>query len=309
MSRRIVCIVGPTATGKSALAVRLAQAVGGEVISCDSTAVYRGLDIGTDKPTEAERGGVPHHLIDVAAPTETYTAARFAEDAAAAATTIAARGRVPILAGGTGFYYRALRRGLFPGPGRDEALRARLDRLAAGRGVEALHRWLRRVDPGSAGRIQPRDQKRLVRALEVYLTTGQPLSAHFERTVSPLAGWAFLSLGLRDPRTDLAARVARRVDAQFDRGVVQEVESLISAGVPPTAHAFTGLVYRQLIEMRQGVRDEAATRALIVRENLRYARRQVQWFRGEADVRWLDGVGTDAAVHGAALALVQDFLR
>jgi len=306
---RIICVVGPTATGKTALGVALAEAIDGEIISCDSTAVYRGIDIGTDKPTLEERRGITHHLIDVVGPDETYSAARFAREAAATAHDIRARGKWPILVGGTGFYYRALVRGLFPGPERDEALRARLERVADARGVEALHRWLARVDTASATRIMPRDRKRLIRALEVYLLTGRPLTEHFEDTVSPLAGWQILTLGLIDPRPDLETRVARRVDAQFARGVVAEVEALIAAGVPESAHAFSGLVYRQIIEMRQGVRDQAATRALIVRENMRYARRQVMWFRKERDVHWLSGPGTEPAVQAEALAIIraQDF--
>jgi tRNA dimethylallyltransferase len=302
----LVAIVGPTATGKTALGVALAEAVGGEIISCDSTAVYRGIDIGTDKPTMEERRGIPHHLIDVVDPRETYSAAQFARDAAAAAHDIRARGRWPILVGGTGFYYRALVRGLFPGPARHDAIRARLERVATHRGVEALHRWLTRVDPESALRIMPRDLKRLVRALEVYLVTGRSLTAHFAETVSPLAGWQVLTLGLIDPRPDLEPRVARRVEAQFARGVVAEVEALIAAGVPESAHAFSGLVYRQIIEMRQGVRDEASTRALIVRENMRYARRQVMWFRKEPDVRWLHGPGSDPTIQAEALAIVRN---
>jgi len=304
-----VCVVGPTATGKTALGVALAESLGGEIISCDSTAVYRGIDIGTDKPTMEERRGIPHHLIDVVGPDETYSAARFAREAAAIAHDIHTRGKWPILVGGTGFYYRALVRGLFPGPERNDALRARLERVADARGVEALHRWLSRVDPTSGSRIMPRDRKRLIRALEVYLLTGRTLTDHFEDTVSPLAGWQVLTLGLIDPRPDLETRVARRVDAQFSRGVVGEVEALIAAGIPESAHAFSGLVYRQIIEMRQGVRDEAATRALIVRENMRYARRQVMWFRKEPDVRWLSGPGTEPVVQAEALAIIraQDF--
>lgn len=306
---KLVAVVGPTATGKTALGVALAEAIGGEIVSCDSTAVYRGIDIGTDKPTLDERRGIPHHLIDVVEPTQTYSAARYATDAAAAIREIRARGRWAILVGGTGFYYRALVRGLFPGPARHEALRARLARVADRRGVQALHRWLARVDPESAVRIQPRDRMRLIRALEVYRLTGKPLTAHFAETQSALPGFSVLTLGLVDPRPDLEVRVARRVDAQFARGVVAEMEGLIASGVPESAHAFSGLVYRQLVEMRQGVRDEAATRALIVRENMHYARRQLMWFRKEPDVRWLSGPGTDPAVRAEALSLVRAFLR
>ena len=301
---RLSAIVGATATGKSALAIRLARRLDGEIVSCDSTAVYRGIDIGTDKPSATDRQAVPHHLIDVAAPTEVYTAARYAADASRAIFDILGRQRVPILVGGTGFYYRALVRGLFPGPARDEALRARLDRVTARRGVEALHRWLTRVDSTSARRIQPRDRKRLVRALEVYLLTGQPLTDHFQRTASPIAGVEVQTFGLQLPRELLRERVTRRVDDQFARGVVDEVRALLAAGVPATAHALSGLVYRQVLEMLRGVRGERETRALIVQENMRYARRQMIWFRKEAAVRWLDGAGeTDEAYHQARAAL------
>jgi tRNA dimethylallyltransferase len=305
---KLVAVVGPTATGKTALSVALAEAIGGEIVSCDSTAVYRGIDIGTDKPTQDERRGIPHHLIDVVEPTETYSAAQYARDAAAAIRDIRARGRWPILVGGTGFYFRALVRGLFPGPQRDEALRARLVRVSDRRGPEYLHRWLARVDPESGLRILPRDLMRIVRALEVYLLTGKPLTAHFAETQSALPGVSVLTLGLVDPRPNLEVRVARRVGAQFDRGVVAEMEALIAAGVPESAHAFSGLVYRQLVEMRQGVRDEAATRELIVRENMKYAKRQLMWFRKEPDVRWLSGPGTDPVVVAEALSLVREFL-
>ncbi len=305
---KLIAVVGPTATGKTALGVALGEAIDGEIVSCDSTAVYRGIDIGTDKPTTQERRGIPHHLIDVVTPTETYSAARYATDAAAAVRDIRARGRWAILVGGTGFYYRALVRGLFPGPPRHDALRARLTCVAEHRGVESLHRWLGRIDPDSAQRIQPRDQMRLIRALEVYLLTGQPLTAHFSATQSALSEFQVLTLGVVDPRPDLERRVAARVAAQFDRGVVAEVERLIESGVSESAHAFSGLVYRQIIEMRQGVRDEAATRALIVRENLHYARRQLMWFKKEPGVRWLPGPGADPAVQAAALAQVRAFL-
>jgi tRNA dimethylallyltransferase len=244
----------------------------------------------------------------VAEPTETYAAARYATDAATAIEAIAARGKLPLLVGGTGFYYRALVRGLFPGPARDDRLRARLDRVAARRGVESLHRWLTRVDPVSARRILSRDQKRLVRALEVYLLTGRPLTDHFAETRSPIAGWTVSTLGLSLPREVLRPRVARRVDEQFTRGVVDEVRRLIAAGVPETAHAFTGLVYRQVVEMLRGARDEPATRGLIVQENMRYARRQLLWFRKEPGVEWLTGAGEAPVTQVAAAAAVDTSL-
>jgi tRNA dimethylallyltransferase len=289
--------------------VYLAEALAGEIVSCDSTAVYRRVDIGTDKPPLADRRGVPHHLIDVAEPTEVYSAARYAADAGAAIRDISSRGRQPILVGGTGFYYRALVRGLFPGPARDDTLRARLERVAERRGVEALHRWLGRVDPASAQRIQPRDRKRLVRALEVYLLTGQPLTAHFDATTSPIAGMQVLPIGVVLPRPELRLRVSRRVDAQFARGIVDEVRGLLADGLPASAHALTGLVYRQVIEMLQGVRDETETRELIVRENMRYARRQLIWFRKESGVRWIEGAGESESVRRDALSFARTFVN
>lgn len=305
---KLVAVVGPTASGKTALGVALAGAFNGEVLSCDSTAVYRGLDIGTDKPSAQERRGIPHHLIDCVDPTETYSAARYAADAARAAHEIVARGRVPILVGGTGFYFRALIRGMFPGPARDETVRRRLDQVADRRGVEFLHRWLARVDAASGARILPRDRKRLVRALEVYLLTGRPLTEHFAATVSPLPDASVLTLGVRTSRAALLRRVTARVDEQFARGVVEEVTALAAAGVPFSAHAFSGLVYRQVVEMLQGVRDEAATRSLIVRENMRYAKRQLAWFRKEPGVHWMEHEGGAEATAEEARRVVARFL-
>jgi tRNA dimethylallyltransferase len=304
---RLVAILGATAAGKSALGIALARHFGGEVVACDSTAVFRGIDIGTDKVPPAEQQGVPHHLIDVADPTEVYSAARYAQDAAPVIRAITARERLPILAGGTGLYFRALVRGLFPGPARHEALRTVLDRLAAERGAGELCRWVRRLDPRSATRIQPRDTKRLVRALEVALVSGVPMTAHFVETVSPIADYDVIAIGVRLPSAETAARVARRVEQQFDRGVVDEVRRLLAAGVPPTAQALCGLVYRQIVEMLAGVRDEAATRELIVRENRHYARRQLIWFRKEPTLTWIDGPGETPAAMARAVELVNGF--
>lgn len=287
----LVAILGPTATGKSALGIEMARRFGGEVVSCDSTAVYRGFDIGTDKVPVHLRRGVPHHLIDVAAPTEEYSAARYAREAAAAIRGITARGRVPILVGGTGLYYRALTRGFFPGPGRDAALRGRLERIADRKGVERLHRMLARVDRGSAARVQPRDRKRLIRALEVYFLTGRPMTAHFADTESPLPDYDVTAFALQIPADATAARVAARVEAQLGAGLLDEIRTLLASGIPETAHPFTGLVYRQALEHLHGVRDEAATRELIVRENRKYSRRQLIWFRKEPNLQWIRAAG------------------
>ena len=238
----LVAIVGPTATGKSALGIALAERFNGEVVACDSTAVYRGFDIGTDKVPLAQQAGIPHHMVDVADPAEEYSAARYGREAAAVVRAISARGRLPILVGGTGLYYRALTRGFFPGPSRDMAVRARLERIADRRGVERLHTLLARVDPASADRIQARDRKRLVRALEVYLLTGRPLTAHFADTTSPLPEYDVTTFAVRIPQEDTAARVAARVEAQFAQGLLAEIRELLARGVPESAHPFTGLV-------------------------------------------------------------------
>lgn len=305
----LVAVLGPTATGKSALALEMARRYGGEIINCDSTAVFRGFDIGTDKLPVAAQQGIPHHLIDIADPTEEYTAAQYARDAARIIRALHLRGPLPIVAGGTGLYFRALTRGLFPGPGRDTVLRGRLERTADRRGVTFLHRMLRRVDPESAVRIQPRDLKRMVRALEVFLLTGRPLTAHFAETASPIADVDVLALAVRLPPEQIAERVARRVDEQFARGLLDEVRALLARGIPEGARPFGGLVYRQALEHLHGVRGEPATRALIAQENRRYARRQLIWFRKEPNLVWLDGPGESPATIAAAARLIDQRLQ
>ena len=296
----LIAVLGPTATGKSALGIAIAERFDGEIINCDSTAVYRGFDIGTDKVPVEQRRGIPHHLIDIADPTDEYTAAQFGRDAAAIVAGIHARGKLPIVVGGTGFYYRALTRGLFPGPGKDAALRARLEAIASRKGVEKLHRMVSRVDPESGARIQPRDLKRLVRALEVYFQTGRPLTAHFADTVSPLDPDVQVgAVALRMPAQWLADRLTKRVDEQFQAGLLDEIRALQASGVPASARPFGGLVYRQAVEYLNGLRSEAATRALIAQENRKYARRQLIWFRKEPNLVWFDGPGTNAEVQAS----------
>jgi tRNA dimethylallyltransferase len=309
MKPLVVAVLGPTATGKSALALAIAERYGGEIVNCDSTAVYRGFDIGTDKIAPGDRRGIPHHLIDIADPTDDYTAARYARDAAAAIRDIQARGRLPILAGGTGFYFRALTRGLFPGPGADAALRRRLESIAERRDVTFLHRLLRKVDPESALRIQSRDLKRLVRALEVFFLTGRPLTAHFADTQSPIPDVEVLAIALRLPAEAISARVTRRVDEQFGRGLLDEIRALLAGGVPETARPFGGLVYRQAMEHLRGVRDEPSTKALIAQENRRYARRQLIWFRKEPNLGWFDGPGESAATIDSVHRLIAERLQ
>src|SRR5262249_32849444 len=265
-----------------------------------------------DKVPMAAREGVPHHLIDVAEPTEAYSAARYAQEASAAIRNITARGSLPIVVGGTGLYYRALTRGFFPGPARDAATRARLERIADRRGVERLHALLRRVDPESAARIHRRDRKRLVRALEVYVLTRRPLTTHFAETEAPLPEYEVASVALQIPAEQTADRVARRVSAQFQQGLLDEIRGILASGIPETAHPFTGLVYRQALEHLDGVRDEQATRELIVRENRKYSRRQLIWFRKEPNLQWIHAAGErestreDVARVLAALEISRD---
>src|SRR5215831_9535256 len=312
MRPRLLAIVGPTATGKSALGIAMAERDefgGGEIVSCDSTAVYRGFDIGTDKVPLAEQRGIPHHMVDVVDPTGEYSAARYARDAAAVIRGITARGRLPILVGGTGFYYRALTRGLFEGPSRDEALRRRLERVAAVSGPASLHRWLARIDADAAARIALNDVKRVVRALEVWILTGRPLTDHFAETASPLPDYEVIAVALRITPEETADRVARRVHAQFARGLLDEMRALLARGVPETALPFTGLVYRQALEHLCGVRDEAATRELIILENRKYSRRQLIWFRKEPNLRWILASGERQETQESVAMILRDLRR
>jgi tRNA dimethylallyltransferase len=287
----LVAIVGPTATGKSTLAIKVAQRFNGEVVSCDSTAVYKGFDIGTDKVPMSARQGIPHHLIDVVDGSCYYSAAQYARDAKVAIENITERGRLPILVGGSGLYYRALTRGLFDGPGRDDQIRTRLTRIAGRRGVEYLHRLVGRVDPASAKRIQQRDQKRLIRALEVYYLTGRPLTDHFDSTRSPIDAYHVIPFALHLAAEEISRRVKDRVDEQFQLGIIDEINSLLDGGLSRASLPFGGLVYRQVLEYLDGVRDEQATRELIAQENRRYAKRQLIWFRKEPNLRWINVSG------------------
>ena len=301
----LVAVVGPTATGKSKLAIEVAKRFSGEVVSCDSTAVYKGFDIGTDKLSISERQGVPHHLIDVIDGACSYSAAQYARDATAAINAITERGRLPIVAGGSGLYYRALTRGLFDGPGRDEQIRTRLVRIATKRGIEYLHRLIERVDPVSARRNHQRDEKRLFRALEVYYLTGRPLTEHFNSTRSPIESYAVITLGLHLPLEEISRRVRDRVNEQFQRGIIDEIKSLLNDGLPRDAHPFGGLVYRQVLEHLDGVRDESATRELIAQENRRYARRQLIWFRKEPNLHWINVAGEHPDALQQAVTVLQ----
>jgi tRNA dimethylallyltransferase len=283
MPPRVVVVVGPTASGKSALALAIAEAAGAEVVSADSQQVYRGMDIGTGKLPVGERARVPHHLIDVIDPDEVMSAARFVALADAAIAGAAARGRPTVVAGGTGLYVRALLRGLFEGPAADLELRARLE----AEGAPALHERLRAVDPTAAARILPGDLRRLVRALEVHTLTGVPISTHQEAHGIRAAPPRYPSrwVGLDPPRDELAARIDARVDAMFAAGLVDEVRGL-AARHPLDRRAFDAIGYREIRAHLAGQLSLDDARAQMKAATRRYARRQRGWFRTEPEVTW-----------------------
>jgi len=295
----LVAIVGPTASGKSALALRLARERSGEIVSCDSLQVYRGLDVGSAKATSAERAEVEHHLLDVADPGEVFSAADYARLARAALDGVRARGRVPIVAGGTGLYLRALVVGLFDGPPRDEALRRRLEALGDRFGDERLHRLLRRVDPVAAERIRPRDRVRVLRALEVYRATGRPISEEQRRGSEPLRGYLTLVVGLDPGRAALRAAIEVRTREMLDRGLIEEVRGLVSRGTDPLARPLQAIGYRQVLSVLRGEMTVDEAERAIVAATLRLAKRQMTWFRHQAEVRWF--AHADEA-HEAVLA-------
>lgn len=298
---RLVVLVGPTSAGKTALAMALAERAGGEIVSADSQQVYRGMDIGTGKATAAERARVPHHVIDVVDPDEDMTAARFAALADAAIADIAARGRPAIVAGGTGLYVRALLYGLFPGPPADPDLRARLSREP----VEALYARLRAVDPELAARVEPRDRKRITRALEVFEHTGEPMSAHQRRhdfrRVPPR--YPARLVGLRPPRDALYARIDARVDRMIAAGWVDEVRALRERGYRPPLRSQQAIGYGELHRYLDGDLDLAAAIRLIQRNTRRYARRQLSWYQPHEGVRWY------ADASEVPIAALTEYLR
>ena len=283
----LVVVVGPTASGKSALALRVARARAGEIVSCDSLQVYRGLDIGSAKPTREERAEVRHHLVDVADPAEAFSAASYARLARAALGHIAARGRLPIVAGGTGLYLRALLQGLFEGPSRDEAFRGRLEALAGRFGDARLHRLLARLDPEAAARIRPRDRVRVVRALEVYRVTGRPISEQQRSGSEPLRGFRGLVVGLDPGRAELRKAVEARTREMFARGLVEEVRGLLGAGYAAGLRPLRAIGYRQAVAVARGEMSVAEAEDATVTETMRFAKRQRTWFRHQQpDVEW-----------------------
>jgi tRNA dimethylallyltransferase len=286
VATRLIAIVGPTAAGKSALALALAERHQGEIVSCDSLQVYRGMDIGSAKATPAERAKVPHHLVDVVDPDASFSAADYARLARRALSTIAGRGRPAVVVGGTGLYLKALTGGLFEGPGRDESLRRRLEGLASRFGDDRLHRLLARVDPKSAARIAPRDRVRVVRALEVFRTTGRSLSAHQADGAPGLLGYEVMILGLAPDRDELKRRIEARTGAMLRDGLLDEARGLLSKGYSRDLRPLRAIGYRQAVAIVSGRMDLEEGRRDIVASTMRYAKRQMTWFRHQAETRW-----------------------
>lgn len=285
---RLLVILGPTATGKSDLAVRLARRLRGRIISADSIQVYRGLDAGSCKPPVEARREIPHELIDVAEPVEPFSAGRFADLAVRAIERAREAGEVPIVAGGTGLYLRALLEGIAPMPPRDEELRRELYGRAAERSVGELHHELEQVDPETAARIGPADLQRIVRALEVTRLTGRPLSHHISASGFQPGRRPSLKVGLMMERSRLYRRIEERVDRIFDAGIVAEVRRLLASGVPASANALKALGYREVMAHLRDELDLPRAIELVKRNTRRYARRQIIWFRRERDVLWFD---------------------
>ena len=298
----IICIAGPTASGKTALAVELAKELNGEVVSCDSMQVYRHMDIGTAKPTEEEMQGIKHHMLDVAEPDEDFSVSRYCEMATPIVDDILTRGKTVIIAGGTGLYMDALIRGNefapYPATGRREELEARADRD----GIESLMAWLQEIDLEAAAKLHLSDRKRIIRALEVYLETGETITAHNKRTQSIPPRYQPLWLGLDfEDRAVLYNRIDRRVNIMLEQGLIREIEGLLAMGVPKKCTAMQAIGYKEFLAAMDGqisIHDAAEE---VKKSSRHYAKRQLTWFRRNANMHWLvrRGDGMDEIIRSA----------
>jgi tRNA dimethylallyltransferase len=304
----LIVLVGPTASGKTSLALRLAEEFNGEIVSCDSVAVYREMEIGTAKPSHEERARVQHHMIDIAWPDEACTAGDYSRQAREALTGITERGRLPIVAGGTGLYLRALIDGLFPAPPQKPGQRDRLRKLSVARGAAYLHRMLSRLDATAAAAIHANDVSKVIRAIEVSLAADQPLTEQWQKGRDTLTGYRILRLGLNPPRTRLYERINQRAAAMFDRGLVEETERLI-ARYGADCRPLTSLGYAEATAVLQNelTREQAVTQAQQGHRN--YAKRQLTWFRREPEMHWLEGCGGDEDIIASSVHLVAQHLK
>jgi tRNA dimethylallyltransferase len=302
-----IAILGPTASGKSRLSISLALQYGGEIVSCDALQVYRQMDIGTAKIPEAEREGIPHFLLDIQDPESEFSAGDYQRQARAAIREISARGRLPFIVGGTGFYLRALIEGLFEGPERSEALRKRMRAIIHRKGSETLHCALRRVDPLSAGKITEKDADRIIRAYEVYLVSGKTMSWWQQQPRDVFKGYRWLKIGISLPREMLYQRINQRVDSMFQSGLLEEVRGLLN-NHPATCQAFKAIGYKQAANYLQGQLSLAQAIESTQQESRRYAKRQLTWFRADSDILWLDGTQEEKNLTTQASEAIQRFL-
>jgi tRNA dimethylallyltransferase len=297
----LVVVVGPTASGKTDLSLALAERFDGEIVNCDSVAMYREFAIGTAKPTPAERARVPHHLIDVVNPTEYITAGEYARRARGVLREIASREKLPIVVGGTGLYLRALLEGLFPGPGRSEDLRERLRGRARARGPGHLQRILRRLDPAAAQQVHANDTPKLIRAIEVCLASREKMTEMWKRGRDPLTGFHVLRLGLNPDRDRLYERINARAVRMFESGLVEETRELLEK-YGEAARPLSSLGYKQVLQLLPGEIDYGTAVAAAQQAHRNYAKRQMTWFRREPGVRWLTGFGDEPEIQRQAMA-------
>lgn len=297
----VILILGPTGSGKTALSLALGERFNGEIVSCDSVAVYRGMDLGTAKPTKKEQARLPHHLIDVADPDQPFTAGDYSRRARAELREIAGRGKLPIVTGGTGLYLRALTEGLFAGPQRQEDLRARLRRSHAKHGSNWLHRVLQRLDATSSERIHANDTPKLIRAIEVCVAQRKPMSQVMAR--DPLTGFRLLRIGLNPPRQALYERLNRRCAEMFAAGLVDETRTLLARF--GRVKTLDSLGYRQALAVLDGTLTVEAALAAAQQGHRNYAKRQMTWFRREPEVHWIEAFGDEAEAARAALEIAE----
>jgi tRNA dimethylallyltransferase len=307
ITNSLLAIVGPTASGKSALGIEIASQLGGEIINCDSVQVYRGIEIATAKVPPEERRGIPHHLIDFVSPSINYTAGEWAREAVEKIEEIESRARLPILVGGTGLYLRALRSPFFPSPQTDADLRRRLNQIREKRGAEHLHRVLQRLDARSAAELFPRDWPRVQRALEVCLQTGKRMSDQKIERPEPHGSVRQLRVFVLDPpREELYRRINERTEAHFAAGLVAEVETLLAQGVPPNSNALGAHGYRRVVEFLQGKRDLPGAIEQTKLDVRHYAKRQLTWFRRETGAEWFEGFGEELGVQQSILKALRE---
>lgn len=299
----LVAILGPTGSGKTALSISLAEHFQGEIVNCDSVAIYREFEIGTAKPTPEERARAPHHLFDAVEPTSHTTAGEYARQARARLKEISSRGILPIVVGGTGLYLRALLDGLFAGPERSEEVRERLRERAAQKGSPHLHRILKRLDETGAQKIHPNDTPKLIRAIEVCLASHRPMSEQWREGRDALSGFRVLRIGLDPPRPELYARINQRVVRMFEQGLIEETRRLL-AQYGEAARPLSSIGYSQVMQLLNGKLTKAETIAAVQQAHRNYAKRQMTWFRREAEVKWVKGLGDDSDVQAKALDFV-----